>query len=111
MDQEAERVRCASGGEEGMTIAEHGPADRGMLVLDEWDRHNGGIAQCASCGWEGVPVYRRGKPSTYCPVCERESDEDMFKLGEPEKPRPPKQGRNELCLCGSGLKYKRCHGS
>lgn len=22
----------------------------------------------------------------------------------------PKQGRNERCNCGSGLKYKRCHG-
>ncbi|MDO8270451.1 MAG: SEC-C domain-containing protein [Gammaproteobacteria bacterium] len=23
---------------------------------------------------------------------------------------PPKQGRNELCDCDSGLKYKKCHG-
>ena len=23
---------------------------------------------------------------------------------------PDKQGRNDLCACGSGLKYKRCHG-
>lgn len=22
----------------------------------------------------------------------------------------PETGRNELCPCGSGLKYKRCHG-
>lgn len=26
------------------------------------------------------------------------------------KPRPNAQGRNELCSCGSGLKYKRCCG-
>jgi hypothetical protein len=25
-------------------------------------------------------------------------------------PNPPKIGRNELCPCGSGKKYKRCHG-
>jgi preprotein translocase subunit SecA len=24
--------------------------------------------------------------------------------------RPPKVGRNERCPCGSGKKYKRCHG-
>jgi preprotein translocase subunit SecA len=23
----------------------------------------------------------------------------------------PKVGRNELCPCGSGKKYKHCHGS
>ncbi|AME28190.1 UPF0149 family protein [Burkholderia sp. PAMC 26561] len=28
---------------------------------------------------------------------------------EPLK-RPPKAGRNEACPCGSGKKYKRCHG-
>jgi preprotein translocase subunit SecA len=32
-----------------------------------------------------------------------------------EKPKPfkrnmPKVGRNDPCPCGSGLKYKRCHG-
>jgi len=25
----------------------------------------------------------------------------------PKEPVPP--GRNDLCWCGSGLKYKRCH--
>ena len=24
--------------------------------------------------------------------------------------RPPKEGRNALCSCGSGKKYKKCHG-
>jgi uncharacterized protein YecA (UPF0149 family) len=23
----------------------------------------------------------------------------------------PKVGRNEMCPCGSGKKYKRCHGA
>jgi uncharacterized protein YecA (UPF0149 family) len=28
-----------------------------------------------------------------------------------QKPKsPPKIGRNQLCPCGSGKKYKRCHG-
>jgi preprotein translocase subunit SecA len=34
--------------------------------------------------------------------------------GEPDKPKPAaveKVGRNDLCPCGSGKKYKRCHGA
>ncbi len=35
--------------------------------------------------------------------------------GEDDKPKPivsgPKTGRNEPCPCGSGTKYKRCHGA
>ena len=34
--------------------------------------------------------------------------------GQPAAPRPaaggPKLGRNDPCYCGSGLKYKKCHG-
>ena len=35
--------------------------------------------------------------------------------GEEEKPKPfvssgPKVGRNDPCPCGSGKKYKKCHG-
>lgn len=26
------------------------------------------------------------------------------------KDNTPEPGRNEACVCGSGLKYKRCHG-
>ena len=26
------------------------------------------------------------------------------------KPAPPQVGRNEPCSCGSGKKYKKCHG-
>lgn len=108
---------------------------RGMLDLDH---HNGGIARCcaADCGWEGVPIYRRGKASTYCPRCEsRTEDEpdlrehplqhDIYVRQDgvytkqngylvrcaPAKAQTPKQGRNELCACGSGKKFKKCHGS
>ena len=30
--------------------------------------------------------------------------------GAPVKNDHPKLGRNDLCWCGSGLKYKKCHG-
>jgi hypothetical protein len=87
--------------------------ERGMLDLDTWDRHNGGIARCCAvdCGWEGIPLSIRGRISTRCPACEKpETDEEMIALGNPPKPRAPKQGRNELCLCGSLKKWKYCHG-
>ncbi len=33
-------------------------------------------------------------------------------VSKPFQPRlPSKQGVNELCACGSGKKYKKCHGS
>lgn len=88
--------------------------ERGMLDLDTWDRHNGGIARCCAqdCGWEGVPTYIRGVASTHCPACEKpETDEELFALGEPPEPRVPKQGRNEPCACGSGKKFKKCCGA
>ena len=36
--------------------------------------------------------------------------------GQPQAPKPaanngPKLGRNDPCWCGSGKKFKRCHGS
>lgn len=82
---------------------------RGMLIMGR----EGSAARCArfDCGWEGMPTFRRGVVSTHCPKCERESDEDMLALGEPPAPKVSKQGRNELCACGSGLKWKRCHGA
>jgi SEC-C motif len=91
-------------------IAEPVDAERGMLDLDQWDRHNGGIARCcaADCDWEGIPIRYRGNALTACPSCEKETVEAMIALGAAPKPRPPKQGRNELCACGSGLKHKRC---
>jgi hypothetical protein len=31
-------------------------------------------------------------------------------FGKPQQPVKPPTGRNDLCPCGSGLKYKKCHG-
>lgn len=82
--------------------------ERGMLIIYQPDHPSHGFAQCVSCGYRGAPTYLGGKASTHCPQCERESEEDMWALGDPPKLRVPKQGRNEPCLCGSGLKAKKC---
>lgn len=43
-----------------------------------------------------------------------EDDEDYYENNEPVKQEPirvgPKVGRNDPCPCGSGKKYKNCHG-
>lgn len=39
-----------------------------------------------------------------------ESDEVVEEKSQPIT-RAPKIGRNEICPCGSGKKYKNCHGS
>jgi preprotein translocase subunit SecA len=41
--------------------------------------------------------------------------EDIMKLKkleriEGESPKTAKLGRNDLCYCGSGQKFKNCHG-
>ena len=46
----------------------------------------------------------------------REERRDLFKEGEQQKAEPvrrshPKVGRNDPCPCGSGKKYKNCHGA
>ena len=46
----------------------------------------------------------------------REGDRWYYVDGEMVKPKPvvrdqPKVGRNDPCPCGSGNKYKKCHGS
>lgn len=112
---------------------------RGMLLLDNWDHHYGGIARCCAqhCGWEGVPTYVRGKPSTHCPQCESRTDDepdlrehalrhdiyvrqngvyierdgDLVRWAPASKVRALKQGRNDPCACGSGKKFKKCHGA
>jgi hypothetical protein len=95
--------RCGASKEVAM-IAEELQA-QGMLDLMPLDPS--GLARCYGCGWIGVPTSIRGVPSTHCPACEKEPDEEMLALGIPVV-RAPKQGRNELCNCGSGKKAKRC---
>jgi hypothetical protein len=47
------------------------------------------------------------------PVFENEADEDEDEESAPAAPAPSndKPGRNDPCPCGSGKKYKKCHGA
>jgi uncharacterized protein YecA (UPF0149 family) len=37
--------------------------------------------------------------------------EHSHAVQEPYRRAEPKPGRNEPCFCGSGRKYKKCHGA
>lgn len=42
---------------------------------------------------------------------EEEMEKEEQRIAEQEAARKGKIGRNELCPCGSGKKYKKCHGA
>lgn len=57
---------------------------------------------CADYDWEIIVGVEEDKP---------EDITDVLKLLEPERfidRVVPRVGRNDRCLCGSGLKYKKC---
>ncbi|MDQ3493564.1 MAG: preprotein translocase subunit SecA [Chloroflexota bacterium] len=48
-----------------------------------------------------------GRPGT---VRLQRGDEELAPVAAAAKPAMPKIGRNDPCHCGSGLKFKKCHG-
>ena len=63
------------------------------MSAEQRGRYRGGLADCI----RAIDLYwgARRPPPAATPVTRAE----------------PKVGRNELCPCGSGKKYKRCHGT
>ncbi|MGI9308383.1 MAG: SEC-C metal-binding domain-containing protein [Gammaproteobacteria bacterium] len=47
------------------------------------------------------------EPHVHGPDC----DHDHHATAEPYRRAEPKLGRNDPCFCGSGRKYKKCHGA
>ena len=44
-------------------------------------------------------------------LSDKESKENLNQKNEPRRIISKKIGRNSACPCGSGKKYKHCHGS
>ncbi len=44
------------------------------------------------------------------PDCDHDHHARDHALLTPYKRETPKLGRNDLCYCGSGKKFKKCHG-
>jgi len=44
------------------------------------------------------------------PDCDHDHDHSAHGAAAPYRRETPKLGRNDPCFCGSGRKYKKCHG-
>ncbi len=61
-------------------------------------------------GWPG-PQYDHGPRGFRQFIVEQlHGDVDLFLKLRPVIAGEVAVGRNEICLCGSGIKFKRCHG-
>lgn len=64
-------------------------------------------------------MQRKAEPATpgpgtghvHGPDCDHGHDHHHGHATEPYRREAPKLGRNDPCFCGSGRKYKKCHGS
>jgi hypothetical protein len=55
---------------------------------------------------DGKTVFSFRMPSVECIDFVKDHEEKM----KQNQPHPPRVGRNDPCPCGSGKKYKKCHG-
>ena len=62
------------------------------------------LARCNAHGWHVIVGIEPDQP---------EDTTDLDRLLNPVEPvrAAPTPGRNEPCFCGSGKKYKKCHGA
>ncbi len=67
------------------------------------------LALCNEHGWQVIVGIENDKPEDITDV-ERLQNPDKKSLNQPSITFPPKIGRNAPCMCGSGLKYKKCCG-
>lgn len=72
-------------------------------------REYGQPSQCHRCGWEGIATP--GEDHDLCPSCYTSPQNDALWI-EMVTPRRVEKtpGRNDPCSCGSGKKFKKCHG-
>ncbi|QOJ30933.1 MAG: SEC-C domain-containing protein [Gammaproteobacteria bacterium] len=57
------------------------------------------------------PQPAPAEPHVHGPGCDHDHDHHDHAPAEPYRRKTPKLGRNDPCHCGSGKKYKKCHGA
>ncbi len=62
--------------------------------------------------WDENAGTGRNPPThVHGPDCNHEHDHEAHAPVAPFRRSDVKQGRNDPCPCGSGKKYKKCHGA
>ena len=51
------------------------------------------------------------EPHVHGPDCDHDHEHHHHAAAEPYRRETPKVGRNDPCWCGSGKKFKKCHGT
>lgn len=67
-------------------------------------------AEFAAVAKQNLMLLRSGIFPESQPQAHQDPDDDMAPTERPAPVGQPKIGRNEPCPCGSGKKYKHCHG-
>jgi uncharacterized protein YchJ len=58
-----------------------------------------------------MPGHDHQHDHVHGPDCDHDHDHDhVHQRPQPFVREQPKIGRNDACPCGSGKKYKKCHG-
>ncbi len=60
---------------------------------------------------ESIPVFRQESENEMHPDKRMHIEEVKREIAETKESEVPKVGRNDPCPCGSGKKYKKCHGA
>jgi preprotein translocase subunit SecA len=79
----------------------------GEAMRSKWTAALGDLASSFYAQWEDARAKHRPTPAAFE---EAPRDEASHADALPFKRAAPKLGRNEPCHCGSGKKYKQCHG-
>jgi preprotein translocase subunit SecA len=58
-----------------------------------------------------IPKQKPAEPAPHVHGPDCDHDHDHHHVAEPFRREEPKLGRNDPCHCGSGKKYKKCHGA
>lgn len=86
-------------------VGEAGAGMHGDAMRSKWTSALGDLASSFYAQWEDARAKHRPAATS-----EETPTEDTSGDAVPFKHETPKLGRNEQCHCGSGKKFKLCHG-
>jgi preprotein translocase subunit SecA len=104
------RPVISEGGDAGVAIRRPAPRRPPLILNDPSTALNSGFSGRASSAAVAEPESAHG-PNPFAPSKPkpaRTGGDDAIKTVKREE---PKVGRNDPCPCGSGKKYKKCHGA